>query len=160
MSPLTIDQTLLLLLFLATVAYTVFTALLWRVTERSLRTMRQATYGTTLQAIAANHRKIAFRALGSEKLHRAFMSDSPVDEPLDPDTRLFASVLINHLEMLYEHCRFNTLPREFQDGVCRDIIRTMSRVPALRKRWPEMKGQLEPEFVRFVEARLKKEEAR
>lgn len=138
----------------ATIVYTIGTFRLWRTTQSSLEAARRATYGTTIQAIAANHREIAFRALGSEQLQGSFMASEPRDEPLNAEVRLFATVLINHLEALYEHCRFNTIPKEFEEPLLRDIQRTMRQVPALRRRWKEMESQLEPEFSAFVNKAL------
>lgn len=141
----------------ATIVYTCGTFRLWRTTQSSLEATRRATYGTTIQAIAANHREIAFRALGSAQLQESFMASEPRDEPLSADVRLFATVLINHLEALYEHCRFNTIPKEFEEPLRRDIQRTMRHIPALRRRWKEMESQLEPEFSAFVNKALQEQ---
>ncbi len=159
MWPLNTMETLTLLYLLSTVAYTAVTFLLWRVTKGSLDSVRNATYGTTLQGIAANHRELAFRALGSAKLQDTFMSVNPPDGPLDAETRLFAGVLINHLETLYEHCRFGTVPKEFREPLLNDIRRTTSGIPALRRRWKEMEQQLEPEFRNFVSTALREAKA-
>jgi hypothetical protein len=83
------------------------------------------------------------------------MSAGPPDENLDPETRLFAGVLINHLETLFEHCRFETIPDEFKRPLLDDIGLTMRSIPALRRRWVEMKDHLEPEFTNFVTTVLK-----
>jgi len=146
---------------LATVVYTCATIALWKVTKASVDQTRQSvealkssTYGLTLQGIAENHRELAFRALGSETLQRTFMNANPEDRELDSETRLFAGVLINHLETCYEHCRFGTIPDEFKEPLRRDIARTITSIPALRRRWREMRDQLEPEFVGFVEREM------
>jgi len=145
----------------ATIIYTCATIALWRVTKASLdetrhsvETLKSSTYGLTLQGIAENHREIAFRALDSDTLQRTFMSPNPEDRELDSETRLFAGVLINHLETCYEHCRFGTIPDEFKGPLRRDIAGTITRIPALRRRWKEMRDQLEPEFVGFVEREM------
>lgn len=82
------------------------------------------------------------------------MNANPEDRELDSETRPFAGVLISHLETCYEHCRFGTIPDEFKGPLPRDIAGTITRIPALRRRWKEMRDQLEPEFVGFVEREM------
>ena len=129
-------------------------------TRESLEATKRAVYGSRLQGIAINHREIAFKALGCTLLMRTFMPADIADQPmesLNAETRLFATVLINHAETCFEHVRFKTIPPEFAGPLLSDI-EGMFALHAIQLRWKESRNRVEEEFRKFGDEALQKQQ--
>lgn len=50
----------------------------------------------------------------------AILEEQPL-EPLTPETRLFATVLLNHASTCFDHVKFGTIPREYSAGLLGDV---------------------------------------
>lgn len=150
---------------ITTVVYTIATVALWKVTRHSLEKTREhlqltqrsldrfvaSTYGATMQKIVDNQRELISLALRSEKLQKMFMQSPPENRDLDAETRLYAMAMINHMLTCFEHVRFGLIPEDFTDPIKDDIRLTYQKVPAIQRRWKEMRDRLPKDFVHFIE---------